>query len=131
MIHPIDKLPEDQLVRHRCDTGKAIANPRLASLDRNEPIDIPIIQAWSDRHDELKMEFIDAKFKVLFLAQTDLQVTRLNQIVKIIVIKTLLTMTKKVLVEIILVHLLNEKLKKMMNLELDLLVVLFPLIILL
>ena len=77
------------------------------------------------------MEFIDAKFKVLFLAQTDLQVTRLNQIVKIIVIKTLLTMTKKVLVEIILVHLLNEKLKKMMNLELDLLVVLFPLIILL
>ena len=77
------------------------------------------------------MEFIDAKFKVLFLAQTDLQVTRLNQIVKIIVIKTLLTMTKKVLVEIILVYLLNEKLKKMMNLELDLLVVLFPLIILL
>lgn len=50
-------------------------------------------------------------------------------------------MTKKVLVETILVHLLeimlvylllnNENLKKMMNLELDLLVVLFSLIILL
>lgn len=45
MIHPVDELSEDQLVRHRCDTSKAIANPRLASLDRNEPIDIPIIQA--------------------------------------------------------------------------------------
>ena len=67
------------------------------------------------------MEFIDVKIKVLFLAQTHLQVTGLNQIVKIIVTKTLLTMTKKVLVETILVHLLefmliylllNENLKK-------------------
>lgn len=45
IIHPVNTLPKDQLVRCRRGTGKAIANPRLASLDRKEPTDTPIIQA--------------------------------------------------------------------------------------